>query len=154
MPEFASAQDAKEFLAGRIASEAERQGNPLSEVERKMLYFSESGWTLPDMAEVSAEFDRDCNEVEYEKKIGSLVSAIHSRKDPGSARDRELWEQAVEKLAEEDHYLVVLVGGIASADPAAAAPADDWLRPWLIVLLIALGVIALITVLQSIFATH
>ena len=153
MPEFSSAQDAKDFLAGRIASEAERQGNPLSEVERKMLYFSESGWTLPDMAEVSAEFDRDCNEDEYEKKIGSLVSAIHSRKDPGSARDRELWDRAVEKLAEDDHYLLVLVGGAASAD-SAAPPADDWLRPWLIALLVALGIIALVTVLQSIFATH
>ena len=34
--------DAKVFLACRIAEEAEREGFPLTEVERKMLYFSET----------------------------------------------------------------------------------------------------------------
>jgi hypothetical protein len=152
MPEFASARDAKEFLAGRIAAEAERQGSPLSEVESKMLYFSETGWNLPEMAEVNAEFDRDYNQDEYEKKIGSLVGAILARNDFGSDRDRELWNKAVAKLGEGDHYLLVLVGdsGTASADPKS----EDWLRPWLIALGVALGIIALIFVLQGIFTTR
>jgi hypothetical protein len=66
---FGTAKDAKGFLAERIAAQAKREDNPLSEVERKMLYFSETDWTLPDMPAVSAEFDRDCDEDIYERRM-------------------------------------------------------------------------------------
>ena len=56
---FHSAREAKESLALRIAEQAQRDHVQLSEVEQKMLYFSETDWTLPDMTEVSEEFDRD-----------------------------------------------------------------------------------------------
>lgn len=46
--------NAIDFLVGRIAQRAEQEGVPLSEVERKMLYFSETAWTLPDMAAEAA----------------------------------------------------------------------------------------------------
>src|SRR5579863_6908425 len=45
-------RDAKIFLASRIAEEADRGGIPFSETERKMLYDSTGGWTLPDIEEV------------------------------------------------------------------------------------------------------
>jgi len=61
-------RDAKEFLVSQIAGEAERQGQPLSDLERKMLYFSESGWTIPDALDVSDAFDREYNSDEYEKE--------------------------------------------------------------------------------------
>ena len=41
----------------QIADEAQRENIVLSEPERKMLYFSESGWTLPDLSTVADEFD-------------------------------------------------------------------------------------------------
>jgi hypothetical protein len=47
MARFGNAREAKEFLISRIAEQAQRAGEPLSEIERKELYFSESGWTLP-----------------------------------------------------------------------------------------------------------
>jgi hypothetical protein len=56
---FHGAREAKEFLASRIVEEAVRECTPLSEVERKMLYFSETDWTLPDIDTVSDLFDRD-----------------------------------------------------------------------------------------------
>jgi hypothetical protein len=46
---FASAREAKQFLVAQIADEAQREGVSLSEIERKMLYFSETDWTLPDI---------------------------------------------------------------------------------------------------------
>jgi hypothetical protein len=42
MSHFASVHDAKEFLVGQIVEEAHVEGVPLSEIERKMLYFSEA----------------------------------------------------------------------------------------------------------------
>jgi hypothetical protein len=45
--------DPKEFLVGKINNEAQREGIALSEVERKMLYFSETYSALPDIAELA-----------------------------------------------------------------------------------------------------
>jgi hypothetical protein len=45
---FTAARHAKEFLVSRIVTEAQREGVALSEIEREMLYFSETSWTLPD----------------------------------------------------------------------------------------------------------
>jgi hypothetical protein len=61
--------DAKGFLIGRIATEAQRRGTTLSEVDRKMLYFSETGWTLPDIADVNATFDQACNKLNMSRRL-------------------------------------------------------------------------------------
>jgi len=69
MNPFHSVREAEEFLISRIVEEAQREGIVLSETERKMLYFSETAWTLPDMDTVSDEFDSAYNQRDYEKKI-------------------------------------------------------------------------------------
>jgi hypothetical protein len=64
---FAAPRDAKEFLINRIVTEAQRQSVSLSDVERKMLYFSETAWTLPDIEEVNEAFDREYDQAKYER---------------------------------------------------------------------------------------
>lgn len=76
---FSTIKEAKDYLAGKIAAEAEREGAPLSEIERKMLYFSETDWTLPDMSSVSADFDREYDQDEYEQKIAGLARKVEER---------------------------------------------------------------------------
>jgi hypothetical protein len=109
MERFATARDAKEFLVNKIVTQAQREGVPLSETERKMLYFSETAWTLPDIAEVSDSFDREYDQALYEKKIGNLVRnfLIHSHKT--AREDFAAWQEAVRKISPEDHYLLVLI---------------------------------------------
>lgn len=110
---FRTIREAKDFLAGSIAGQAELDGNPLTEIERKMLYFTETGWTLPDMNEVSAEFDRQYDQNEYERKIGELVNEIQVRlADQGQELER--WDAALNKLSQGDHYLSVLANGVRS----------------------------------------
>jgi hypothetical protein len=102
---FRTVKDAKEFLASRIAEEAQRVGIALTDVERKMLFFSESGWTLPDMADVNDEFDRDHNQREYEDKITKLIrSATHRARKDGPDEYKK-WAEAVRKLSKGDHYI-------------------------------------------------
>ncbi len=67
MTNFQSARDAKEFLIARVVEEAKGENIPLSEVEHKMLYFSETHWTIPDIASVSERFDREYDQDEYEE---------------------------------------------------------------------------------------
>jgi hypothetical protein len=64
-----STREAKEYLVAQITAEAQREGISLSDVERKMLYFSETGWTLPEIMEVNEQFDQDYDQDEYEKKL-------------------------------------------------------------------------------------
>lgn len=131
---FRTIREAKDFLASSIAEEAHRNGLPLTEVERKMLYFTETGWTLPDMKEVSAEFDRDYDQKDYERKIGELVNKIQVRLADQGQLEQERWNAALEKLSRGDHYLSVL------AD--AARPTRKGLRHNLKMLIVALAFLA------------
>lgn len=112
MTEFHTVRDAKEYLIRRILEQADRDGVHLSDVERDMLYFSETGWTLPNMMTISREFDQHYDQDEYESKFGQIIRRIHDQ--PDSNRDE--WNQAMQRLREEDHYLLVLIDG-ASSEP-------------------------------------
>jgi len=109
MTRFASAREAKEFLVARIAEEAQREGIPLSDVERKMLYFTETGWTLPDIAQVGDQFDREYNREEYEKKITRLIRNARKRARKEDKQEFNSWSAAVRRLSKEDHYLLAMI---------------------------------------------
>jgi hypothetical protein len=113
---FADGRDAKEFLISRILTEAHREKVQLSEVERKMLYFSETAWTLPEIAAVSEAFDRDYDQAEYEQKIASLIRNFCANARADNKDEFDTWTEAVRTLKKEDHYLLVL---IAAAGPEA-----------------------------------
>jgi hypothetical protein len=86
-----SGREAKEFLISKIVEEAQREKVPLSEVGRKMLYFTESGWTLPDILTVFEDFDREYDQAEYERKIAKLVGKADKRIPKSSAEDYDRW---------------------------------------------------------------
>jgi hypothetical protein len=87
-----------------------------------MLYFTETGWTLPDMAAVSEDFDRDYDQSKYERKIAKLIrkAAKHDYKE---ARDEyDSWWSAIRFLNKEDHYISAIIR------VAGLRPAGDRLR--------------------------
>lgn len=119
MHRFQTAREAKEYLISRILEQADRDGTSLSDVERKMLYFSETGWTLPGMMSVSHEFDKNYDQDEYERKIGQIIRRVRG----GADGNRDEWNDAVRRLREEDHYLLVLIDG-ASRGPTKTSRWD------------------------------
>lgn len=116
MQTFSNSRDAKEFLVDRIVSQAQRDGVSLSDVERKMLYFSETAWTLPDMAEVNQEFESNYDQGDFERKIAGIVSNIQRAPMPEKGEERS-WDQAVRVLRGEDHYLLVLIDAAGTVRP-------------------------------------
>jgi hypothetical protein len=114
VPTFPTARDAKEFLVNRIVTEAQREGVPLSETERKMLYFSETAWTLPDIAEVGEAFDRDYDQARYEEKIRGLARNFRADSRKNNRSDFDAWTEAVRTLDREDHYVLVLISAAGS----------------------------------------
>ena len=109
MKVFHTGREAKEFLISKIVEEAQRENVPLSEVERKMLYFTESGWTLPNIMQVSEDFDREYDQGKYEKKIAKLVTKADRRVRRASRDDYDKWWAAIRFLHREDHYITVMI---------------------------------------------
>jgi hypothetical protein len=133
-------REAKVFLASRIAEEADREGIPLSEVERKMLYFSRTGWTLPDMEEVNAEFERDCDRALYEKRVARLIRRLRSRIRAAGREELDIWKRSIRDLRDGDHYVYALI--------AAAQPRGELTR-LIITALVVIGVMLLAFFLAS-----
>ena len=139
MKAFQSGQEAKEFLIAKIFAEAQRDNIALSEVERKMLYFTETGWTLPDIMKVSEDFDRDYDQDEYEQKIAKLVARADKAIRKGPRDDYDRWWAAIRFLEREDHYITVMIR------LAGLRPSGDQLR------LLATGLGIVIVILTSTF---
>ena len=149
MQECGTIRQAKDYLASGIAAEAEREGKPLSEIERKMLYFSETGWTLPDMAQVSAEFDRGYDQDEYEQKIAGLIRKLTAHHHSQNQDELAAWDEAVQKLSEGDHYLLVLISAARRA--GKIRPPHDRLKLWLTAFSLVFGFFALTALLYRLF---
>lgn len=111
---FSSGREAKDYLIAQIVAEAQLERVPLSETERKMMYFTETAWTLPEIEEVREDFERDYDQTEYEAKIGELASRARARAGKTTGLDR--WKEAVGVLEGEDHYLLILLGTSGSSD--------------------------------------
>jgi hypothetical protein len=109
MKAFHSGREAKEFLVSELVTEAQRDKVPLTEVERKMLYFTESGWTLPDIMKVCEDFDREYDQAKYEKKIAKLVTKADRRIRKSSRDEYGRWRDAIRFLQREDHYISVMI---------------------------------------------
>jgi hypothetical protein len=111
-----------------------------------MLYFTETGWTLPDMKEVSSEFDQGYDQGEYEQKIGGLAARLQARLDVDGEQARETWDRAIEKLSQGDHYMLVLIDALNTTQKGAKhnlkmvsialalfalAALSAWLKQWM-----------------------
>jgi hypothetical protein len=131
MHRFSNAREAKEFLISRIVAEAQRENVPLSEIERKMLYFSETAWTLPDIMEVNDEFDREYDQTEYENKIVRLIRNETKRLHKENPEGLASWISAARKLKKEDHYISVMIDG---AGIPTGSISDKWKGATLVVI--------------------
>jgi 23S rRNA A2030 N6-methylase RlmJ len=111
---FATQQEAKEFLIGKIAAQAEVEGNPLLETEKKILAFSEQEpeSTLGVTDDMLEEADQ-----EWENGIARLLAASYKRDIP---EERERYIEAKKELEKGDHYLSIMVS-------AALSPLHRWL---------------------------
>ena len=74
-----------------------------------MLYFSETGWTLPEMDEISNTFDREYDQKQYEKKMAALIRNLCNASRKDNPDEFNAWKNAVKVVRAEDHYLLVLI---------------------------------------------
>ena len=74
MTAFNNAVEAKEFFISRIIAEAVRENAALSELEKRTLYFTETGSDAKqEYLDDVAKFEDQYDDQEYEQKIARLL---------------------------------------------------------------------------------
>jgi len=101
--------EAKQFLISRVIEEAEIEQVNLSEVERKMLRFTEAEPATQDMAETVAEFEESCDSDEFESKVIALLKSARARDAAQSHQQEQMWSDSIWAIKQEDHYILVMI---------------------------------------------
>jgi len=117
-------REAKDFLVAQTAEQAALEGVPLSDLEKRMMYFTESPDAVEDPIKLNEKFEAQYDSNAYEKKMSVLLAHAYLRLKRGNSQAVAEWDAAVDKLYEGDHYLLVLWG----ATPTARAPFRTYLR--------------------------
>lgn len=130
---------AKQFLISKTIGEAKLEQITLSEIEEKMLYFTEVHPTLPDIYEVNAEFEKSYDSDEYEAKIAWLLRNARDRDRKESPSEEQEWKDALDSLKKEDHYILVMVNRAFRS--AASSTGASRARDFMIYIAIGIGVV-------------
>jgi len=140
-----NATEAKEFVIARIIAEARGQAVPLSETERKMLYWSEvyPPANIPDLKKLAERFDAECESDQYEAKIRALADAAR-KLDSTNATEAQRWKDAISALSQEDHYISVMLPGLGSHGVATGQQYRT--RDVILYLAIAMAIVTAITI--------
>ena len=111
-------KQAKNFLVEQAVEQAALEGVPLADVEKRMMYFTESDpASCSNPIELNDEFEAQYETKEYETKVSRLLHHASTRlkEEPERARN---WDQAVRALRKGDHYLLVMVDQSSESDIA------------------------------------
>ncbi len=102
------AREAKDFLVAQTAEQAALEGVPLSDLEKRMMYFTESGYVPEDPIKLNEEFEAEYDPAEYEVKISRLIHHAYQRLRKENDAARKNWDLAIKCLRRGDHYLLVM----------------------------------------------
>lgn len=141
------AGSAKQFFISKIIDEAAFDGVSLSEVEKRMLHFTERGGTNPELLDVAQEFERACDSDEYEEKIIALLRNARDRDVSQSSANLAFWTEAISALKHEDHYVLVMIYRAFSDYRKAILPTDR-VRDYLIYIAIAVTLVVILVVIS------
>ena len=96
---------AKDFLVNQAA----QHEVPLSDLEKRTMYFTEWDDSGGDPITLNEEFEAQYNAEEYEPKIAELMRPAHARLKKENSFSARTWDEAVAELNKGDHYLLVLL---------------------------------------------
>ena len=130
-------KQAKDLVVEEAAKQAALENVPLSDIEKKMMYFTESDTvSCENPIQLNDELEAQYDTPEYEAyTMSRLLNHAYQRV---KAEDPELprsWDDAVRVLRKGDHYLLVLL----STGPSDH-PTRDFIVQVGIGVLIALGI--------------
>jgi hypothetical protein len=130
-------KQAKDFLVQQATEQAARENVPLSDIEKKMMYFTESDASSCDNpVELNDEFEAQYDTAEYETKISRLLHHTYNRLKVEDPERRRNWDQAIRTLRKGDHYFLVLW----DTNPPSEHPRRDFFKLLGVGMLVAVGI--------------
>ena len=103
-------QTSKRLSLQQATEQAVLDNVSLSEIELKMMYFTESDPTsCPNPSEINDEFEAQYDTPEYEAKISRLLQHAYGRLKAEDPERERVWDQSVRELRKGDHYVLVLL---------------------------------------------
>lgn len=121
-------RQAKDFLVQQASEQAALEGVPLSDLEKRMMYFTEGDSSCENPAALNEEFEAEYDTDEYETKVSELLHHAYERlkkEDPEKVRN---WDQSIQTLRKGDHYILVVCDDNPSREPATAHSVRDSLK--------------------------
>jgi hypothetical protein len=100
-------REAKEFLVQQTAEQAALENVPLSDLEKRMMYFTETGECPEDPIALNDAFEAEYDTTTYEKKISLLMAQAYRRIKRENPEKLRLWNNAFRVLSKGDHYLLL-----------------------------------------------
>ncbi len=136
-----NSKEAKDFLVGQTAQQAAIEGVPLSDLEKRMMYFTEFDGSCENPVQLNEEFEAQYDTAEYEAKIAGLLRNAYKRIKLEGAPTKHQWDAAIEKLSEGDHYILVLW----RASPKSEHPTRDFL------IYVGIGILVLFLIVAGVY---
>jgi hypothetical protein len=99
--------EAKDFLVQQTAEQAALENIPLSSLEKRMMYFSETDECPEDPIALNDAFEAEYDTTNYEKKISQLMDHAYHRIKRESPEKLRAWNRAFGVLSKGDHYLLL-----------------------------------------------
>lgn len=100
-------REAKQFLVQQTAEQAALENVPLSDLEKRMMYFTETGECPEDPIALNDAFEAEYDTTTYEKKISVLMAQAYRRIKRENPEKLRLWNNAFRVLSKGDHYLLL-----------------------------------------------
>jgi hypothetical protein len=130
-------KQAKDFLVRQTDEQAALENVSLSDIEKKMMYFTESDpASCENPLELNDEFEAKYDTAEYEAKISGLLHHAYDKLKTADPENKRVWDQAVRELRKRDHYFLVLWDIELPSDH----PTRDFFKLLGIGMLIAVGI--------------
>jgi hypothetical protein len=125
VPVHMTAKAAKDFLVQQVAAQATLEQMPLSDVEKRMMYFTESDpSSCSDPVGLNDEFEAEYETSQYEAKMSRLLQHAYKRLKAENSEGKRSWDEAISTLKKGDHYLLLLWGQSHSSSSSSDDPGN------------------------------
>jgi hypothetical protein len=116
--------EAKGFLVQQTAEQAALENVPLSDLEKRMMYFTETDECPEDPIALNDAFEAEYDTDEYEAKVSKLMHHAYQRITKENPETARRWKEAIQQLSKGDHYLLILCEEGLQRAPTERPPHD------------------------------
>jgi hypothetical protein len=131
-PRVTQVSEAKDFLVEQTTIQAALDGVPLSDVEKRMMYFTEGPDAIEDPTQLNDDFEAEYEMAAYEAKMSKLLHRAYARVKKENPETARTWNESIRILKKGDHYILVLWGvndtNIQAGKSTQERPPQDFLK--------------------------